>query len=173
MLANKLLSYGGRAVLVKHVLQCLPIHLLSAVTPPVTVLKQVQSIMAIFFWGWRDERKKYHWASWNKLSFPYDEGGVGMRNLKDVCMAFQYKQWSGEDIIDHTFNSGPFATYVWRSFAAATGINNDHKTRIAKMACDPPLELRRPPDHHQSERHDNGNKRQSSTPPYTSYSSSK
>lgn len=89
----KLLSYGGRAVLVKHVLQSLPIHLLSAVIPPVTVLKQVQSIMANFFWGWRDERKKYHWASWNKLSFSYDEGGVGMRNLKDVCMAFQYKQW--------------------------------------------------------------------------------
>ncbi|XP_015159800.1 uncharacterized protein [Solanum tuberosum] len=54
---------------------------------------QVQSIMENFFWGWRNEKKKYHWASWKKLSFPYDEGGVGIRNLKDVCMAFQYKQW--------------------------------------------------------------------------------
>ncbi|KAH0772311.1 hypothetical protein KY290_016292 [Solanum tuberosum] len=31
---TRLLSYGGRAILVKHVLQSLPIHLLSAVTPP-------------------------------------------------------------------------------------------------------------------------------------------
>ncbi|KAG5605800.1 hypothetical protein H5410_027292 [Solanum commersonii] len=30
---TKLLSYGGRAILVKHVLQSLPIHLLSAITP--------------------------------------------------------------------------------------------------------------------------------------------
>ncbi|KAG5605807.1 hypothetical protein H5410_027299 [Solanum commersonii] len=38
-------------------------------------------------------RGKYHWALWKNLSFPYDEGGVGMTNLKDVFMAFQYKQW--------------------------------------------------------------------------------
>ncbi|XP_049399716.1 uncharacterized protein LOC125863741 [Solanum stenotomum] len=90
---TKLLSYGGRAILVKHVLQSLPIHLLASVTPPVTVLRQIQSITADFFWGWRNEKKKYHWSSWKNLSFPYDEGGVGMRNLKDVCLAFQYKQW--------------------------------------------------------------------------------
>ncbi|KAG5580316.1 hypothetical protein H5410_050943 [Solanum commersonii] len=36
---TRLLSYGGRAILIKHVLQSLPIHLLSAVTPPSTVLK--------------------------------------------------------------------------------------------------------------------------------------
>ncbi|KAG5580297.1 hypothetical protein H5410_050924 [Solanum commersonii] len=36
---TRLLSYGGRAILVKHVLQSLPIHLLLAVTPPGTVLK--------------------------------------------------------------------------------------------------------------------------------------
>lgn len=27
------------------------------------------------------------------MIFPYDEGGVGLRNLKDVCMAFRLKQW--------------------------------------------------------------------------------
>ncbi|KAG5580315.1 hypothetical protein H5410_050942 [Solanum commersonii] len=40
--------------------------------------------MADFFWGWRNEKKKYHWASWKNLSFPYGEGGVGMKNLKDT-----------------------------------------------------------------------------------------
>jgi len=42
---TKLLSNGGRTILIKHVLQSLPIHLLSAVTTPITVLKQIQSIM--------------------------------------------------------------------------------------------------------------------------------
>ncbi|KAK6780090.1 hypothetical protein RDI58_022274 [Solanum bulbocastanum] len=54
----KILSYGGKATLVKHVLQSLPIHLLAAVTPPVTILKQIQSIMANLFWGWTNERNK-------------------------------------------------------------------------------------------------------------------
>ncbi|XP_055825776.1 uncharacterized protein LOC129894218 [Solanum dulcamara] len=47
----KILSYGGRAVLIKHVIQAMPIHLLSASTPPSTTIKQIQSITANFFWG--------------------------------------------------------------------------------------------------------------------------
>ncbi|XP_015160977.1 uncharacterized protein [Solanum tuberosum] len=189
---TRLLSYGGREILVKHVLQSLPIHLLSAVTPPVTVLKQVQSIMADFFWGWKNERKKYHWASWKNLSFPCGEGGnfsfwwdnwlgVGplaefssnsnrLNNitvaefwvggqwnqnmltqlapsnyLADILSTRLYIQqaipdqaiWklnsdgkTGLDTIDHIFNNGHFATYVWKSFAAAAGIVTDHRSLI-------------------------------------------
>uniref|UniRef100_M1DSD9 RNase H family protein n=1 Tax=Solanum tuberosum TaxID=4113 RepID=M1DSD9_SOLTU len=28
-----------------------------------------------------------------EFEFSYEEGGIGMRNLKDMCMAFKYKQW--------------------------------------------------------------------------------
>ncbi|KAG5606095.1 hypothetical protein H5410_027587 [Solanum commersonii] len=45
------------------------------------------------FFGDGGMRRKIPRASWKNLSFPYDEGGVGMRNLKDVCKSFQYKQW--------------------------------------------------------------------------------
>ncbi|KAK6780037.1 hypothetical protein RDI58_022221 [Solanum bulbocastanum] len=90
---TKTLSYGGRAILIRYVLRSLPIHLLSAITPPVTVLKQIQGMIADFFWGWRNERKKYHWSSWKNLSYPLDEGGIGVKNLKDVYRAFKYKQW--------------------------------------------------------------------------------
>ncbi|XP_059302129.1 uncharacterized protein LOC132054076 [Lycium ferocissimum] len=69
----KILSHGGRAVLVRSVLQSLPIHLLSAVSPPKTTMKQIQSLIADFFWGWKAEKKKYHWASWESLSFPCNE----------------------------------------------------------------------------------------------------
>ena len=48
---TKQLSYGGNAILTKHVLQALPIRLISAVTPPKTILKQIQMVMADFFWG--------------------------------------------------------------------------------------------------------------------------
>ncbi|KAK4707228.1 hypothetical protein R3W88_033200 [Solanum pinnatisectum] len=90
---SKMLSYGGKATLIKHVLQALPIHILSAISPPSIILKQLQSILADFFWGWRNDKKKYHWSSWRNLSFPYDEGGIGVRLMRDVCQAFQLKQW--------------------------------------------------------------------------------
>ena len=37
--------------------------------------------------------KKISLGIMNDLSFPSYEGGVGMRNIKDICMAFQFKQW--------------------------------------------------------------------------------
>ncbi|XP_049364529.1 uncharacterized protein LOC125829336 [Solanum verrucosum] len=77
----KILSYGGRKTLVKHVLQSLPIHLISAIYPPSTIIKQIQNLMADFFWGWKNDRKKYHWSSWKNLSFPYEEGGIGVGPL--------------------------------------------------------------------------------------------
>ncbi|KAK6791450.1 hypothetical protein RDI58_010531 [Solanum bulbocastanum] len=90
---SKMLSYGGKATLVKYVLQSLPIHILSAITPPSTIIMQIQQIMANFFWGWRNDKRKYHWSSWKNLSFPCEEGGIGVKLMKDVCQAFQFKQW--------------------------------------------------------------------------------
>uniref|UniRef100_M1E0C2 RNase H family protein n=1 Tax=Solanum tuberosum TaxID=4113 RepID=M1E0C2_SOLTU len=90
---SKLLSFGGKVTLIKHVLQSLPIHILAATSTPSTVMKQIQGIMADFFWGWRHDKKKYHWSSWKNLSFPYDEGGIEVRLMNDMCQAFQFKQW--------------------------------------------------------------------------------
>lgn len=47
---GKILSYGGRAILIKHVLQSTPIHCLSVMNSPMNVLHQVQRMIAQFFW---------------------------------------------------------------------------------------------------------------------------
>lgn len=91
---TKILNYGFLAVLTKHVLLALLIHLLSVITPPSSVLKRCQWLFADFCRGWKNNMKRYHWASGKNLTLQYDEGGVGMRNLKDFCLAFQYKQRS-------------------------------------------------------------------------------
>lgn len=60
---------------------------------PKTTLKYIKGVIFDFFRGWDQNRKKYHWASWETLGYPLDEGdGIGVRNLNDVCIAFQYKQ---------------------------------------------------------------------------------
>ncbi|XP_055812082.1 uncharacterized protein LOC129881999 [Solanum dulcamara] len=60
---TKMLSFGGRVTLVKSVLQSLPIHLLSAITPTTTTMKQIKRLIFAFFWDWEKDKKKYHWAS--------------------------------------------------------------------------------------------------------------
>ncbi|XP_060182850.1 uncharacterized protein LOC132612777 [Lycium barbarum] len=51
--------------------------------PPVTIMKQIEMYFSNFFWGKKDDKKKYHWSSWYKMSYPYDEGGVGFKKLKE------------------------------------------------------------------------------------------
>lgn len=90
---TKYLSYGGKAVLIKSVLQSLPLQLLSVVQPSKGVLKQMEKIMANFFWGKDDNRYKKCWKTWGDLCLPGQEGEVGFRSLQDICNSFWTKLW--------------------------------------------------------------------------------
>lgn len=90
---GKLLSYGGRVVLVKHVLQSISIHYLSVMNPPENVLSIIQNIFAQFFWSNHIEGISRHWVRWSSLCLPEDEGGIGFKRVQDVSMALFCKLW--------------------------------------------------------------------------------
>lgn len=90
---SKVLNFGGKITLVKHVLQSIPIHILAAISPPKTTINYIKRVIADFFWGIDKDRKKYHWASWENMAYSTIEGGIGIRLLDDICVYFQYKQW--------------------------------------------------------------------------------
>uniref|UniRef100_A0A0V0IEX1 Putative ovule protein n=1 Tax=Solanum chacoense TaxID=4108 RepID=A0A0V0IEX1_SOLCH len=79
MWQNRLLSYGGRYILISHVLQSKPMYLLSAMNPPVSVLNQLHKLFAKFFWGNATGSKNKHWVSWESMCYPKEEGGVGFQ----------------------------------------------------------------------------------------------
>ncbi|XP_070026250.1 uncharacterized protein [Nicotiana sylvestris] len=87
---GKLLSFGGKVVLIKSILTgtALPLHLFSVLHPPKTALLQAEKIMASFFWGKDNDKKKHHWITWEKLCFPTMEGGVGFRSQKSLLKEF-------------------------------------------------------------------------------------
>nr|XP_016459576.1 PREDICTED: uncharacterized protein LOC107783119 [Nicotiana tabacum] len=57
---EKLLSYGGKVILIKNVLQALPTYSLSAMCPPKAIFKLIEKYLANFFWGYYRNQKKYH-----------------------------------------------------------------------------------------------------------------
>ncbi|XP_060210726.1 uncharacterized protein LOC132637688 [Lycium barbarum] len=71
-----MLSFGGKVVLIKHVLQSLPVYIMSAMNPPKGVITLMEKHFANFLWGTTEGKNKYHWASWENLCLPKDEGGI-------------------------------------------------------------------------------------------------
>nr|XP_027102979.1 uncharacterized protein LOC113724256 [Coffea arabica] len=87
------LSMSARALLIKHVLSSMPIHMLAVLEPPMGVISDLERMLARFFWGESEFGAKCHWAKWEKLCFPEKEGGVGFRSLQAVVEAFSCKLW--------------------------------------------------------------------------------
>ncbi|XP_070007646.1 uncharacterized protein LOC142165356 [Nicotiana tabacum] len=67
---GKLLSFGGKAVLLKYVLQSLPLHLLYVLYPPKMVLYQIERIISKLFWGKIEDRNKVHWINGHIYAIP-------------------------------------------------------------------------------------------------------
>ncbi|XP_027174561.1 uncharacterized protein LOC113774198 [Coffea eugenioides] len=90
---KKLLSQGGRLILIKHVLSAISLHVLAVMDPPKQVLKSLERVMAKFLWGQSDFGSKHHWCSWKNLCYPIFEDGLGIRGFEDMQGAFSCKLW--------------------------------------------------------------------------------
>lgn len=88
-----MLSYGEKLILSKHVLQSLPVYIMSAMRPPKGVLNVMKKYFANFLWGVSEGKNKYHWASWKKLCLPKDEGGIDKRKMEEIANSHTVIRW--------------------------------------------------------------------------------
>ncbi|GKD97950.1 hypothetical protein Tco_1381847 [Tanacetum coccineum] len=61
----KSLFVGGRLTLVNYVLASLPIYYLSLFKAPQKVIKLLESIRCLFFWGFKESQSDFCWVKWN------------------------------------------------------------------------------------------------------------
>jgi hypothetical protein len=81
---NKFVSLGGRIVLIKAVLNSIPLFFLSFLKMPVKVWKEVVKIQRNFLWGGLSHRKRICWVKWMDVCKPKKDGGLGIRDLRLV-----------------------------------------------------------------------------------------
>ncbi|KAL0462205.1 UNVERIFIED_CONTAM: hypothetical protein Slati_0108100 [Sesamum latifolium] len=87
----KKLSQVGCAVLVRTVLQTIPIYAMSCFRMPNHFLGELESIMGDFFWQGVNEAKT-HWLAWTKLCKPKALGELGLQRLGEYNSALLAKQ---------------------------------------------------------------------------------
>ena len=78
---GKVLSFGGRLVLINSVLSSLPMCLMSFFKLPKGVLKKLDYYRSRFFLQCDGHKKKYRFTKWSILSTPKSIGGLGILDL--------------------------------------------------------------------------------------------
>jgi hypothetical protein len=75
---GKMLSSGGRLVLINSVLSSLPMYMMSFFRIPKGVLGKLDCYRSRFFWQCDEHKKKYRLAKWSILHKPRSAGGMGI-----------------------------------------------------------------------------------------------
>ena len=89
---EKLLSKPRKEILIKGVAQALPTYARSIFRLPDSLLEEVHNVLAKFWWGTSDQKRKIHWRNWEFLCLPKSMGGMGFRDLKTFNEALPAKQ---------------------------------------------------------------------------------
>lgn len=77
--------------MLQSVLTPIPSYSMSCFKLPISLCKRIQSALTRFWWDDNDGKRKMAWISWEKLTLPKSDGGLGVRDIQAFNVAFLAK----------------------------------------------------------------------------------
>jgi hypothetical protein len=132
--SSKCLSQASREVLIKSVLQSIPLYIMGIFLLTASVIDDIEKMLNSFWWGHNiTQAKGIHCTSWERLSVHKQAGGMGFKSLKAFNHAmlgkqswnlltkpnalftklFKAKYFPRSDFHEASIGHNP--SYVWRS----------------------------------------------------------
>ena len=137
---EKLLSQAGREVLIKSVIQAIPIYSMSCFKLPKGLIKEIETMIRKFWWGYSGDCRKVHWVKWECLCQAKEAGGMGFKEIEKFNKALLAKRvwWmlkNPESLCHRVFKaiffpdcsileatSSTNGTYAWKSILGARDV---------------------------------------------------
>ena len=89
---EKSLSFEGRGVLIRAVVQAIPTYIMSYFLLPKGLCEKIEKAVCSFWWGSTYSKRKIHWINKDKLLRSKHDGGMGFKILRDFNIAMLAKQ---------------------------------------------------------------------------------
>ena len=87
-----MLSRARKEVLIKVIAQSIPTYTMGVFQLPVKLCDELNAMCARFWWGQVGNERKIHWKSWDSLSKPKKEDGMGFRDIRCFNLVMLAKQ---------------------------------------------------------------------------------
>ena len=88
---TKFLSFAGRTVLVKSLLNTVPNYVMQGAALLAHLCDKLDKINRDFLWGSTTEKRRMHLVGWNKVIRPIEEGGLGIQAARAKNIALLAK----------------------------------------------------------------------------------